>query len=45
MGGEFSIEIKLRDDDSKLGFSISRTEEVSLSLGSCMHAMEHLHRH
>ena len=32
IGGEFSIEIKLKEDDTKLGFAISRTEEVSLSL-------------
>lgn len=30
LGGEFSIEIKLREGDTKLGFAISRTEEVSL---------------
>ncbi|XP_058761882.1 uncharacterized protein LOC131635286 [Vicia villosa] len=34
MGGEFSIEIKLRDDDSKLGFSISRTEEGFVFISS-----------
>ena len=28
LGGEFAIEIKLREDDTKLGFAISRTEEV-----------------
>lgn len=27
-GGEFGIEIKIKDGDTKLGFSISRTEEV-----------------
>ncbi|KAK7404499.1 hypothetical protein VNO78_05441 [Psophocarpus tetragonolobus] len=27
IGGEFSIEIKLKEDDTKLGFAISRTEE------------------
>jgi hypothetical protein len=32
MGGEFSIEIKLREEDTKLGFAISRTEEVFLPL-------------
>jgi len=32
IGGEISIEIKLKEDDAKLGFAISRTEEVSLSL-------------
>lgn len=32
IGGEISIEIKLKEDDTKLGFAISRTEEVSLSL-------------
>jgi len=30
VGGELSIEIKLKEEDSKLGFAISRTEEVSL---------------
>jgi hypothetical protein len=44
MGGEFSIEIKLKDDDTKLGFAISRTEEVSL-YGSLLHAINHWHRH
>ena len=28
LGEEFAIEIKLREDDTKLGFAISRTEEV-----------------
>lgn len=32
IGGEFSVEIKLKEGDAKLGFAISRTEEVSLSL-------------
>ncbi|KAF7824091.1 hypothetical protein G2W53_022235 [Senna tora] len=32
IGGEFSIEIKLKESDTKLGFAISRTEEVCLSL-------------
>ena len=32
IGGEFSIEIKLKEDDAKLGFAISRTEEVALSI-------------
>jgi hypothetical protein len=31
VGGELSIEIKLKEEDSKLGFAISRTEEVSFS--------------
>lgn len=31
IGGEFSVEIKLKEGDAKLGFAISRTEEVSLS--------------
>ena len=26
--GEFAIEIKIKEDDTKLGFAISRTEEV-----------------
>jgi len=30
VAGEFSIEIKLKEEDSKLGFAISRTEEVSI---------------
>ena len=28
LGVEFAIEIKLREDNTKLGFAISRTEEV-----------------
>lgn len=36
IGGELSVEVKLKEDDSKLGFAISRTEEVRLSL-SLMH--------
>lgn len=28
LGGEFAIEIKIKEDESKLGFAISRTEEV-----------------
>jgi hypothetical protein len=40
MGGELSLEIKLKDDDTKLGFAISRTEEVSL-YGSFLHAINH----
>ena len=28
LGGEVAIEIKLQETDSKLGFAISRTEEV-----------------
>jgi hypothetical protein len=28
LGGEFSIEIRLKESDTKLGFAISRTEEV-----------------
>lgn len=28
LAGELPIEIKLREDDSKLGFTISRTKEV-----------------
>lgn len=31
LGGEFPIEIKLKENDTKLGFAISRTEEV----GNC----------
>jgi hypothetical protein len=26
--GEFAIEVKIKEDDTKLGFAISRTEEV-----------------
>ncbi|KAH0847134.1 hypothetical protein HID58_090489 [Brassica napus] len=33
LGVELPIEIKLRDDDTKLGFSISRTEEVCITNG------------
>lgn len=29
LGGEFPIEIELKEGDSKLGFAISRTDEVS----------------
>lgn len=36
IGGEFSIEIKLKEDDSKLGFAISRTEEVSLLISHAL---------
>lgn len=32
LGVELPLEIKLRDDDTKLGFSISRTEEVKISI-------------
>ncbi|CAJ2678989.1 unnamed protein product [Trifolium pratense] len=34
MGGELSIEIKLKDDDTKLGFAISRTEEGFIFISS-----------
>ncbi|XP_027340491.1 uncharacterized protein LOC113853950 [Abrus precatorius] len=34
VGGEFSIEIKLKEDDSKLGFAISRTEEGFIFISS-----------
>lgn len=34
MGGEFSIEIKLREEDTKLGFAISRTEEGFIFISS-----------
>lgn len=30
LGGEVSFEIKIKETDLKLGFAISRTEEVSL---------------
>lgn len=33
-GGEFAIEIKLREDDTKLGFAISRTEEGFVFISS-----------
>lgn len=39
IGGELSVEVKLKEDDSKLGFAISRTEEVRSSFSiylSCM---------
>lgn len=29
LGGEVAVEIKIKDDDVKLGFAIGRTEEVS----------------
>ncbi|CAL1391151.1 unnamed protein product [Linum trigynum] len=32
--GEFSIEIKIKEDDSKLGFAISRTEEGFIYISS-----------
>ncbi|CAL1409531.1 unnamed protein product [Linum trigynum] len=32
--GEFSIEIKIREDDSRLGFAISRTEEGFIYISS-----------
>ncbi|XP_015952174.1 uncharacterized protein LOC107476788 [Arachis duranensis] len=34
IGGELSIEIKLKDDDTKLGFAISRTEEGFIFISS-----------
>ncbi|MED6169892.1 hypothetical protein PIB30_025459 [Stylosanthes scabra] len=34
IGGEFSIEIKLKEDDTKLGFAISRTEEGFIFVSS-----------
>ncbi|XP_061364847.1 uncharacterized protein LOC133308254 [Gastrolobium bilobum] len=34
VGGEFSIEIKLKEDDEKLGFAISRTEEGFIFISS-----------
>ncbi|XP_027355787.1 uncharacterized protein LOC113865440 [Abrus precatorius] len=34
IGGEFSIEIKLKKDDTKLGFAISRTEEGFIFISS-----------
>ena len=36
LGVELPLEIKLRDDDTKLGFSISRTEEVKISIELCI---------
>ncbi|CAL0304181.1 unnamed protein product [Lupinus luteus] len=33
-GGEFSIEIKLKEEDTKLGFAISRTEEGFIFISS-----------
>lgn len=30
LGGEIPVEIKIKEDDTKLGFAISRTEEVCL---------------
>lgn len=30
LGGEYAIEIRLKEGDTKLGFAISRTEEVCL---------------
>ncbi|XP_061361397.1 uncharacterized protein LOC133305247 [Gastrolobium bilobum] len=35
-GGEFSIEIKLKEDDTKLGFAISRTEEGFIFISSAI---------
>lgn len=32
LAGEVAVEIKLKEGDSKLGFAISRTEEVLLSV-------------
>lgn len=34
LGGEFSLEIKLRESDTKLGFAISRTEEGFIFISS-----------
>lgn len=36
LGGEFSIEIKLKEGDTKLGFAISRTEEGFIFISSVM---------
>ncbi|KAK7257858.1 hypothetical protein RIF29_32135 [Crotalaria pallida] len=36
IGGEFSIEIKLKEEDTKLGFAISRTEEGFIFISSVM---------
>ncbi|XP_057452485.1 uncharacterized protein LOC130744314 [Lotus japonicus] len=37
VGGELSVEIKLREEDTKLGFAISRTEEGFIFISSVMH--------
>ena len=33
LGGEVPIEIKIKENDTKLGFAISRTEEVGNCFG------------
>ncbi|XP_057953518.1 uncharacterized protein LOC131147894 [Malania oleifera] len=42
LGGEFAVEIKLREDDSKLGFAISRTEEGFVYISSVIDGDENL---
>uniref|UniRef100_A0A2N9GXQ9 Uncharacterized protein n=1 Tax=Fagus sylvatica TaxID=28930 RepID=A0A2N9GXQ9_FAGSY len=42
LGGEFAIEIKLREDDTKLGFAISRTEEGFIFISSVIDGDENL---
>lgn len=37
LGVEFPLEIKLKEEDTKLGFSISRTEEVKISIEYMYH--------
>lgn len=32
LGGEFPLEIKIKESDTKLGFAISRTEEVCFQI-------------
>ncbi|KAG5250037.1 hypothetical protein OIU77_026409 [Salix suchowensis] len=38
--GEFAIEVKIKEDDTKLGFAISRTEEGFIYISSVMDADE-----
>ncbi|KAF7805385.1 uncharacterized protein G2W53_037546 [Senna tora] len=42
VGGEFSVEIKLKEDDTKLGFAISRTEEGFIFISSVINGPENL---
>ncbi|XP_019157699.1 PREDICTED: uncharacterized protein LOC109154339 [Ipomoea nil] len=40
LGGEIPVEIKIKEDDTKLGFAISRTEEGFIYISSVMGADE-----
>ncbi|KAM6584354.1 hypothetical protein CsatB_011356 [Cannabis sativa] len=42
LGGEIAIEIKIQEDDTKLGFAISRTEEGFIYVSSVMEGNENV---